>query len=56
MDQARHEFLAGARFARNVYGRLAARDACDHLPQRLHRLRVADEARTAHGHVTIAFA
>src|SRR5690606_25172991 len=55
VDQPCNELLAGARFPGNVYGRLTACDARDHLPQRLHYLRVADEARTAYRQVAIAF-
>ena len=41
--QPRHQLLAGAGFAVDVHRRLAACDACDHLPQLLHDVGVADE-------------
>ena len=43
VDQPRDQFLAGARVARDVDRRLAARDLGDHLPQLLHRLRLAQQ-------------
>ena len=36
VNEFRHQFLAGARLAENMHGRLAARDARNHLAQVLH--------------------
>ena len=44
VDQARDQLLARAGLARDVHGRLAARDAADHRPQLLHRLGIAEQA------------
>src|SRR5690606_5849182 len=45
VNQPGHQLLAGARLAIDVYGRLAARDARDHLAKLLHGRRTADQAR-----------
>jgi hypothetical protein len=45
VDESRDQFFAGAGLARDVYGRLAARDLPDHLPQALHGRRAAEQSR-----------
>src|ERR1700730_1876481 len=37
MDEFRHQFLAGSGFAENMYRRLAAGDASNHIAHLLHR-------------------
>ena len=44
MNEFRHQFLAGAGFAENMYRRLAARDARNHFAQVLHGRRGAEQA------------
>ena len=43
VDQVRDQLLAGAGLAIDVYRRLAARDALDHLAQLLHGARAAEQ-------------
>src|SRR5690606_27162017 len=45
VDHARDEFLAGPRFARDMHGRLAARDFRGERAYLLHRRRVTEQAR-----------
>ncbi len=43
VNQVRDQLFTGARFAVDVHGRLAARDALDHLAQLLHGARAAEQ-------------
>ena len=47
MNRARRQFLAAARLARNINGRLAAPNFIDHFTDSQHRRRLADQERSA---------
>src|SRR5262249_27551465 len=49
VDHARHELLAGARFAADVHRGLTARHAPDQLAELLHHRGAAEQPRTAQG-------